>query len=82
MYNAQGNSLDFGQSGGLNKTRKMPFAFNQNFEGNEDDYTGGTGLYSRPTMEKEQFQYYNPQTPLQDPTFFGSQSNNAIGNFD
>ena len=75
-WNTQGNSLDFGQSGGLNKTRKMPFAFNQNFEGNEDDYMG---LYSRPTMEKEQFQYYNPQTPLQDPTFFGSQPNNTIG---
>ena len=80
MYgNTQTNSLDFGQSGGLNKPRKMPFGFGQSFDASEDEFSG-MNLYSRPSIEKEQYQYYNQQhNTLSDPSYFGSAPNNIMG---
>ena len=76
----QTNSLDFGQSGGINKQRKIPFGFGQSFETPEDDYSG-MNIYSRPSIEKEQYQYYNQHNSLSDPSFFGSVPNNAMGKY-
>ena len=80
MYgNSQTNSLDFGQSGGINKPRKLPFGFGQTFESPDDEFSN-MNIYSRPSIEKEQYQFYNQQhNSLADPPFFGSGGNNIMG---